>query len=154
MSCINIVNYHTGNKYNEIIFYIVILNYTEYNRMIYISNHFVVFHFSCFTSHQLSSAQDYEVGDIECSFGRVGVEKNRKTNERLTARLRKPEGFEGTPIFADDRKVDPLRDPECQIRPDIADKDGLIYRLLITDLDKCGVLIKNVSETLLHVIYL
>ena len=63
----------------------------------------------------------------------------------MTARLRKPEGFEGTPIFADDRKVDPLRNPECQIRPDIADKDGLIYRLLITDLDKCGVLIKNVS---------
>ena len=61
--------------------------------------------------------------------------------------MRKPEGFEGTPIFADDRKVDPLRDPECQIRPDIADKDGLIYRLLITDLDKCGVLIKNVSKS-------
>ena len=90
-------------------------------------------------------SQDYEVGDIECSFGRVGVENNRKINERLTARLRKPEEFEGTPIFADDRKVDPLRDAECQIRPDVADKDGLIYRLLITDLDKCGVLIKNVS---------
>ena len=86
------------------------------------------------------------MGDIECSFGRVGVENNRKINERLTARLRKPEGFEGTPIFADDRKVDPSRDKECQIRPDIADKDGLIYRLLITDLDKCGVLIKNVSN--------
>ena len=93
----------------------------------------------------MAYAQDYEVGDIECSFGRVGVENNRKVNERLTARLRKPEGFEGIPIFADDRKVDPLRDPKCQIRPDIADKDGLIYRLLITDLNKCGVLIKNVS---------
>ena len=95
---------------------------------------------------QVSSAQDYEVGDIECSFGRVGVENNRKINERLTARLRKPEGFEGTPIFADDRKVDPLRDSACQIRPDIADKDGLIYRLLINDLSKCGILIKNVSK--------
>ena len=84
------------------------------------------------------------MGDIECSFGSVGMENNRKVNERLSARLRKPEGFRGTPIFADDRKVDPLRNPVCQIRQDLADSEGRIYRLLISDLSQCGVLIKNV----------
>ena len=93
-------------------------------------------------------AQDYEVGDIECSFGKVGIENNRKINERLTAKLRKPEGFKGTPIFADDRRVDPARNPVCQIRPDLADAERRIYRLVITDLDECGVLIKNVRSTL------
>ena len=32
MSCINIVNYHTGNKYNKIIFYCHWGFHMEYNR--------------------------------------------------------------------------------------------------------------------------
>ena len=30
-------------------------------------------------------------------------------SERLTARLRKPPGFKGHPIFADDRRIDPYK---------------------------------------------
>ena len=63
----------------------------------------------------------------------------------MTARVRKPEGFKGTPIFADDRKIDPFTDESCQIRPDPSDPTGLMYNMKITDLDQCGVLIKNVS---------
>ena len=51
--------------------------------------------------------------------------------------------FQGSPIFADDRGVNPLTDLVCQIRPTNEDKET--YRLLITDLDECGILVKNVS---------
>ena len=60
---------------------------------------------------------------------------------------RKPEGFSGAPIFADDRKVEPRTDPYCRIKPDPSDEDGLIYMLHILDLDKCGVLVKNVRKS-------
>lgn len=56
------------------------------------------------------SCQDYEVGDIECSFGELSTNSNSRVNQRLTAKLKKPVGFKGTPIFADDRNVDPLTD--------------------------------------------
>ena len=50
-----------------------------------------------------TNAQDYEVQNIECSFGEVSVENNRRINQIMSAQLRKPEEFLGSPIFADDR---------------------------------------------------
>ena len=73
------------------------------------------------------------------------VDKNIRVNQVLTAVLQKPNNFQGSPIFADDRAINPITNPECQIRPDSKDESGLTYRLFVTDLDKCGVLIKNVS---------
>ena len=75
----------------------------------------------------------------------MNVDSSQRINQRLTAKLKKPEGFKGSPIFADERKVDPENHPECQIRPDEADPKGIGYLLKITDLTQCGVLIKNVS---------
>ena len=56
---------------------------------------------------------DYEVSDIVCSFGRVSPDKagKRRNGEKLSAVLRKPQGFRGSPIFADDRQVDATRYP-------------------------------------------
>ena len=88
------------------------------------------------------------MADIACSFGEVNLENNRKSGERLTATLRKPAGFQGTPIFADDREINPAKDPVCQIRPDYEVPDGLGFRLQVTDLERCGVLVKNVSKTM------
>ena len=64
----------------------------------------------------------------------------------MSAQLRKPEEFLGSPIFADDRSINPEKDPICQIRSDPNDKTKLKYQLLIKDLEKCGVLVKNVSQ--------
>ena len=94
-----------------------------------------------------TNAQDYEVQKIECSFGEVSVENNRRINQILSARLTKPEGFQGSPIFADDRSINPETDPICSIRNDPKDKNKLTYQLLISDLEKCGVLVKNVRNT-------
>lgn len=90
------------------------------------------------------------MADITCSFGiRSKIDGAQDAievePEGLTALLRKPEGFTGSPIFADDRKLDPRTDPYCRIRPDPGDKEGLIYTLHVKDLGKCGVLTKNVS---------
>lgn len=63
----------------------------------------------------------------------------------ISARLKKPDGFKGHPLFADDRSVDPLIDPICQIRPDLSDVSLLTYNLLVTDFTRCGVLKRNVS---------
>ena len=94
------------------------------------------------------ACQDYEVAEIECSFGETTTttDSNQRTNQRLTANLKKPDGFKGSPIFADERKVDPAVDPDCQIRPDETDQTGITYLLKINDLTQCGVLIKNVSS--------
>ena len=92
------------------------------------------------------AGQDYEVADIECSFGEISVEsKQQRINQKLTAKLRKPDGFKGSPIFADERKVDPANHPDCQIRQDEADPKGITYALKINDLTQCGVVIRNVS---------
>lgn len=85
--------------------------------------------------------QDYEVIDIDCSLGENSVSQE----EFLHARLRKPEKFKGVPLFADDRKKDPLTDPECSIIPDPLDPQGLTYNLKISDLNECGVILKDVS---------
>ncbi|XP_026464888.1 uncharacterized protein LOC113367501, partial [Ctenocephalides felis] len=65
------------------------------------------------------------------------------SRDSIVARLRKPEGFRGNPLFADDRAVDPETDPTCQIRPDLTDPTGLGYYLRITDFGRCGVLKRN-----------
>lgn len=72
--------------------------------------------------------------------------------DMLSARLRKPDGFKGTPLFADDRAVDPILDPVCQIRPDLTDVSRLTYNLLITDFNRCGVLKRNVSLITIYVL--
>ena len=103
-----------------------------------------------FPSHFQVIAQNYEVAGIKCSFGKSilgGGDLNDQpaSAEQVTAKVRKPEGFKGTPIFADDRKIDPFTDESCHIRPDPTDLTGHMYNLKITDLNKCGVLVKNVS---------
>ncbi|KAJ2943734.1 hypothetical protein O0L34_g16862 [Tuta absoluta] len=74
-----------------------------------------------------------------CTFSSGGS----ATRDSVTALLRKPEGFRGAPLFADDRATDPLVDPICQIRPEAEDPTGLLYRLRITDFSRCGVLKRN-----------
>ncbi|XP_037083017.1 uncharacterized protein LOC119103539 [Pollicipes pollicipes] len=86
----------------------------------------------------MAEGQDYEVADISCSF--VG---NGGETDRLSARLRKPAGFRGYPLFADDRQLDPRLDSSCQIVPDPTDPDQLIYNMLVTDFKRCGVLKRN-----------
>lgn len=84
-------------------------------------------------------AQDYDVTDIQCTFASGGT----GLRDSVTALLRKPEGFRGAPLFADDRATDPVVDPICQIRPEAEDPTGLLYRLRITDFARCGVLKRN-----------
>ena len=84
---------------------------------------------------QRVSSQDYDVADIDCSYG---VEKSERDGDRVSgsrrdgggesvsARLKKPDGFRGTPIFADDRLTNPLVSSKCQIRPDNSDKTGSV----------------------------
>ncbi|KAG7295996.1 hypothetical protein JYU34_021090, partial [Plutella xylostella] len=88
---------------------------------------------------QAAIAQDYDVTDIQCTFATTGS----GIRDSVTALLRKPEGFRGSPLFADDRATDPASDPACQIRPEPDDPTGLLYRLKITDFMKCGVLKRN-----------
>ncbi|XP_022830098.1 uncharacterized protein LOC111358933 isoform X1 [Spodoptera litura] len=84
-------------------------------------------------------AQDYDVTDIQCTFASGGT----GLRDSVAALLRKPEGFRGAPLFADDRATDPVTDPVCQIRPEPEDPTGLLYRLRITDFTRCGVLKRN-----------
>ncbi|XP_075225337.1 uncharacterized protein LOC142326626 [Lycorma delicatula] len=65
------------------------------------------------------------------------------TRDSISAKLRKPEGFKGSPLFADDRGVDPLTDPICQIRPDPTDLTHHTYLLVVNDFTRCGVLKRN-----------
>jgi len=55
-------------------------------------------------------AQDYEVADITCAFSGSG---------HLSARLRKPDGFVGDPVFADARRAGPENNRHCHIQQDI-----------------------------------
>ncbi|XP_069702001.1 uncharacterized protein [Periplaneta americana] len=97
----------------------------------------------------LIAGQDYDVSDVQCTFGsNNGIDTHRHhglgaAKDTIAAKLRKPEGFKGSPIFADDRQVDPLTDVACQIRPDLSDSEELAYDLLITDFSRCGVLKRN-----------
>ena len=77
-----------------------------------------------------------------CSYGELSLENSLRVDQMLAATLKKPANFKGSPIFADDRSINPAKDTVCQIRAD--PKNELKYQLLITDLDACGVVIKNV----------
>lgn len=70
------------------------------------------------------------------------------SRDSIIATLRKPEGFKGHPLFADDRGVEPETDKSCQIKPDINDPTGLKYLMKIADFGKCGVLKRNVRQPL------
>uniref|UniRef100_A0A336L5G1 CSON005194 protein n=1 Tax=Culicoides sonorensis TaxID=179676 RepID=A0A336L5G1_CULSO len=84
-------------------------------------------------------AQDYDVTSIQCSF----ASQNPLAGDFISAKLTKPVGFKGSPIFADDRGVDPELDPFCRIKPDRNDPTDLNYDLRITDFSRCGVLKRN-----------
>ncbi|RZF48243.1 hypothetical protein LSTR_LSTR006210 [Laodelphax striatellus] len=93
----------------------------------------------------ITTAQDYDVSEIQCTFtneGRAG-KGLVGTRDSISAKLRKPEGFKGSPLFADDRAVDPLTDLTCQIRPDTSDPTHHTYNLLVNDFTRCGVLKRN-----------
>lgn len=90
------------------------------------------------TSDPLSACA---VSDIRCTFATPAGSR-----DSIAAKLRKPEGFKGAPLFADDRAVDPVTDKECQIKPDPADAAKLMYTLMVTDFSRCGVLKRNVSK--------
>ncbi|CAG9798336.1 unnamed protein product [Chironomus riparius] len=84
-------------------------------------------------------AQDYDVSDIQCSFSSQGS----TLGDMITAKLKKPLGFKGHPLFADDRSVNPDNDYSCTIKPDRNDVAELNYELKITDFSRCGVLKRN-----------
>lgn len=84
----------------------------------------------------------FVVSEIQCSFSSTGS----AAPDLITARLKKPAGFKGSPLFADDRSVNPETDRQCLIRPEINDSDGLAYTLKITDFSRCGVLKRNVNN--------
>lgn len=86
----------------------------------------------------------FTVTDIQCTFSNNGAPMTSLVKDSIIARLKKPDGFKGSPLFADDRGVDPEMDPSCQIRPDRLDQTGLAYNLKITDFSRCGVLKRNV----------
>lgn len=88
-----------------------------------------------------SLAQDYDVSDIQCSFSSQGS----NLGDLITAKLKKPSGFKGHPLFADDRGVNPETDFSCTIRPDRSDPNELNYDLKVIDFTRCGVLKRNVS---------
>ncbi|CAB3362074.1 Hypothetical predicted protein [Cloeon dipterum] len=85
-----------------------------------------------------SAAQDYDVTNLQCSFA-----SNGGTRDSISAKLRKPSGFRGAPLFADDRAVDPSTDPQCQIRLDQSDPTDMTYNMLVTDFHRCGVVKVN-----------
>ncbi|KAF7992056.1 hypothetical protein HCN44_001381 [Aphidius gifuensis] len=79
---------------------------------------------------------DYEITDIQCS-------STTSSSDYLTAKVRRPIGFKGAPLFADDRAADPLTDTHCQIRPDPTDPQEDNYFLKVTDFSRCGILKQN-----------
>ena len=81
------------------------------------------------------------VTDIQCSFASQGS----NLGDIITAKLKKPIGFKGAPLFADDRAVNPEADFACSIKQDRKDVSELAYDLKITDFSRCGVLKRNVS---------
>ncbi|XP_067135091.1 uncharacterized protein [Centruroides vittatus] len=63
--------------------------------------------------------------------------------EVFTAVLKKPEGFRGHPIFAENRNIRAAADEECQIREDKTNPSNVVYRLKVSDYVKCPVERKN-----------
>lgn len=81
------------------------------------------------------------VSEIQCSFAAQGS----TLGDVITAKLKKPIGFKGHPLFADDRSVNPDIDYSCTIKPDRSEVSELNYELKITDFTRCGVLKRNVN---------
>lgn len=79
------------------------------------------------------------VTDIQCSFSSQGS----VVGDAITATLKKPQGFKGAPLFADDRNVNPETDYTCAIKQDPDDPTELTYDLKILDFTRCGVLRRN-----------
>lgn len=90
------------------------------------------------------------MSDIQCSF----ATPTSTTADVITARLKKPAGFKGAPLFADDRSVNPDTDRACSIRPESGDPDNIAYVLKITDFMRCGVLKRNVNNIWIFLIFL
>lgn len=84
------------------------------------------------------------MNDIQCSFASQGS----TSIDSITAKLKKPENFKGSPLFADDRNVDPEVDFNCAIKPDLSDPTELSYELKILDFSRCGVLKRSVRFSL------
>lgn len=84
-----------------------------------------------------------KVSEIQCSF----TTASSSTADMITARLKKPAGFKGSPLFADDRGVNPEMDRACSIRPESGDPENIAYILKITDFTRCGVLKRNVNKS-------
>lgn len=83
------------------------------------------------------------VSNIQCSFSSQGL---AGIGDTITATLKRPNGFKGSPLFADDRSVNPQKDRSCSINPDEKDASNLTYKLRIVDFTKCGVLKRNVRH--------
>lgn len=80
------------------------------------------------------------VSDIQCSYSTV-----ESTGQNfITAKLKRPPGFKGDPLFADERTTSPDTDYSCTIKRDPSDTHQLAYNLKIIDFNRCGVLNRNV----------
>lgn len=83
----------------------------------------------------------YLVADVQCTFSTVGSD----IEDLITATLKRPAGFKGSPMFADDRIGVKEPNPHCIISRDTSDEDDRTYSLRINDFTRCGVLKRNVS---------
>nr|CAH7727067.1 unnamed protein product [Callosobruchus chinensis] len=88
----------------------------------------------------MNSFSFVSVSEIQCTFA---LPTQPGSRDSIIAKLRKPEGFKGHPLFADDRSADPEADPVCQVRPEPSDPTGLKYNLKVADFSRCGVLKRN-----------
>lgn len=97
------------------------------------------------------------VTEIQCSFSNGNDDEMSSplgsissSKDMIVAKLRKPDGFKGHPLFADDRAANPETDPQCQIKPERGDPSGLRYSLRVTNFARCGVLRRNVSNRVIN----
>ncbi|XP_013792259.1 uncharacterized protein LOC106476135, partial [Limulus polyphemus] len=80
----------------------------------------------------LANGQDYEVSNIKCH-----ERASASGSDILTATLKKPPGFRGHPVFADNRHIDPKKHKFCQILSDKDDPKEMTYYLSISDFSEC-----------------
>ncbi|XP_030383984.1 uncharacterized protein LOC115631402 [Scaptodrosophila lebanonensis] len=81
--------------------------------------------------------QDYDVNDIQCAFSSSGS----SIEDLITAKLKRPVGFKGAPMFADDHEINTHSNRYCLITKD--PNDDVTYSLRITNFSRCGVLKRN-----------
>lgn len=84
----------------------------------------------------------YIVSDIQCSFSSTET----VGQNMITAKLKRPPGFKGDPLFADERSTNTDVDYSCTIKRDPSDTHQLTYNLKIIDFNRCGVLHRNVNS--------